>query len=187
MSEPQVGAESPARRPTRRHDVNVGELRQRLGQRLDIEIDHLYEPVQIVDTRTEPEPVVGAVTFESIERGVTVTGQVTFAWSGDCRRCLERVEGRETIDLFEVFQTDADPDDGEVAPLENDTVDLVPVVGDAVVLGLPLAPLCGPDCSGPDPDRYPARTADDVEAEAAAAEPTPDPRWAALDGLSFED
>lgn len=173
-------------KPTRRHTVNVAELRQRLGQRLEIEIDHLHEPVQVVDTRTERRPIRGAVVIESIERGVTVAGEVTFAWSGDCRRCLDRVEGDAEIDIFEVFQIDADPDDSEINPLEADVVDLVPIVRDAVVLGLPLAPLCGEDCAGPDPDRYPAKTIEEVEAEAAAAPPVPDPRWAALGDLSFD-
>jgi uncharacterized metal-binding protein YceD (DUF177 family) len=56
------------------------------------------------------------------------------------------------------------------------------VLAQALVLELPLAPLCGPDCQGPDPERFPAQVAtDDVDAE-----PPRDPRWAALDALRFE-
>ncbi len=56
--------------------------------------------------------------------------------------------------------------------------------------GLPLAPLCREDCAGPDPDRFPTTTEEaheaELAAEAEAAEPAPDPRWAGLDDLRFE-
>ena len=124
-------------------------------------------------------------TPESIERGVSVCGQVRFAWEGDCRRCLEVTEGEFEIEIVEIFQVDA-PEDSELLDLQGAQIDLVPIVRDAVVLSLPLAPLCRDDCAGPDPDRYPARTEVDLENE-AAAERIPDPRWAALDELKLDE
>ena len=74
------------------------------------------------------------------------------------------------------------PVDGETYPLEGDEVDLEPVVRDAVLLTLPLAPLCRPDCAGPAPTSsrwsWPARSPADA--------PTRDPRWAALDELRLD-
>jgi uncharacterized protein len=58
---------------------------------------------------------------------------------------------------------------------------------DAALLGLPLAPLCREDCAGPDPDRYPTVTEEELEAAAATAEKPPDPRWAALGDLDLRD
>lgn len=167
--------------------VNVADLRRRLGQRRVEPIHVELAPQTVVGSRTTPEPVVGEVTVESIERGVSVLGSVSFSWEGDCRRCLETTGGRFEIDIDEIFQVEA-PEDSELLPLENDQIDLVPIVRDAVVLSLPLAPLCGDDCAGPDPDRYPAMTeAEMVETRAAEAAATPDPRWAALDQLDLDD
>jgi uncharacterized metal-binding protein YceD (DUF177 family) len=42
---------------------------------------------------------------------------------------------------------------------------------------LPLAPLCAPDCPGPEPDRHPLATDEDDG---------PDPRWSALKELRFD-
>ena len=177
----------PAWKPRpRRLLINVADLRRRLGQRKVEPIDIVLEPKVVVGSRTLEEPVVGAVTVESIERGVSVHGPVTFAWEGDCRRCLETVRGESRIEIDEIFQINA-PDDGEILPLDGDQIDLVPVIGDAVALSLPLAPLCGQNCAGPDPDRYPAQTIDRRrrEREAEVADEGPDPRWAALDQLDL--
>ncbi len=50
-----------------------------------------------------------------------------------------------------------------------------------MLLALPLAPLCAEGCLGPAPDEFPTGQ------PSAEAEPPRDPRWAALDDLSFED
>ena len=165
--------------------INVADLRRRLGQRRTEPVDIRLARQTVVGSRTTDRAVVGEVVVESIERGVSVCGQVRFAWEGDCRRCLEVTEGEFEIEIVEIFQVDA-PEDSELLDLQGDQIDLVPIVRDAVVLSLPLAPLCRDDCAGPDPDRYPARTEVDLENE-AAAERIPDPRWAALDELKLDE
>lgn len=167
--------------------INVADLRRRLGQRRSEPIDIDLARQTVVGSRSTSRPVQGEVMVESIERGVSVTGGVSFGWEGDCRRCLEVTGGVLEIDLDEIFQIGA-PDDSELLPLEGDQVDLVPIVRDAVMLSLPLAPLCGPDCAGPDPGRYPAVTVEESERlKAKEAEETPDPRWAALDQLQLDE
>lgn len=165
-------------------EIHVGDLRQRLGQRITIEIDVLLEPLSVVSSKTTDAPVAGALVIESIERGVTVTGEVSFGWAGDCRRCIELVGGTETIHIFEIFQYGA-PEDADIIDFDGEHVDLYPVVNDAVLTALPLVPLCSDDCRGPDPERYPAVSAH--EHETRAATPKADPRWAALSELSLED
>ena len=118
---------------------------------------------------------------------VVVDGSVTFEWEGDCRRCLEPTSGVERVEVREIFEPD--PVEGETWPLEVDRVDLAPIVREAVVLGLPIAPLCRPDCPGPDPEHYPASVeGDDLASEREADEESgpADPRWAALKELRFE-
>jgi uncharacterized protein len=122
--------------------------------------------------------------LESVMEGVLVSGEAVVPLAGECARCLEPVGNTLTVDLQELFAypsstTDATGDDDETARMEGDLLDLEPVLRDAVVLALPLTPLCDPDCSGlcaecgERLDDLP----DDHAHEAA------DPRWTALQGL----
>ncbi len=174
-----------AAKATTKHPVNVAELRRSLGQRQTVEIDYLFAPVAIISSRSTDAPVVGSVVIESIEGGVSVVGSVSFAWEGDCRRCLEIVAGEALVEVEEVFLA-LISSDSDAIELEDNTVDLVPVVQDAISLAIPLAPLCRTECSGPDPDRYPTRTAEQLEAERAANRQQ-DPRWDGLSQLTFDD
>ncbi len=181
----------PRRRPTRHLTIGVIDLRRRLGERMTVDIDVVLPPLAVVASHSlDHEAVTGSVVLDSIERGVSVLGSVTFDWEGDCRRCLEPVVGRSTVPIDELFQVDA-PDDSDLIDFDGEQIDLLPLVRDAVLIGLPLAPLCRPDCAGPDPERYPTLTADEWERDAAnRAEPEAvpvDPRWAALTELELPD
>lgn len=166
--------------------IDVTDLRRRLGQRREVAVDLDLAPIQVVETRSAERPVTGALIVESIERGVRVTGEIELGWSGECRRCLDEVEGSAAGSIDEIFQVDA-PDDGDIRDFDGELVDLVPVVTEAVAFSLPLAPLCRTDCPGPDPERYPTTTEEELEAEAAAAPPVADPRWAALAELDLRE
>jgi uncharacterized protein len=98
--------------------------------------------------------------------------------------------GSSTAEVREIFERH--PTEGETYPLGDELVDLEPMVRDAALLVLPLAPLCKDDCLGPAPDAFPARVepeggdeADETD-EADGEEPPTDPRWAALDQLKFD-
>ncbi len=162
--------------------VYVGDLRKTLGEKRTEPVDVVLPTTVVIQSRTTSDPVVGQVLIESIERGVSVTGMVKFGWEADCRRCLEMVERTQEVDIDEIFQLEA-PEDSGLIDFDGQQIDLLPVVRDAVVLSLPLAPLCGPACEGPDPSRYPA----EIEGERALVDNGPDPRWAALDGLTFSE
>lgn len=166
--------------------VNVTDLRKRLGQRREVAIEATLARQQVLDTHTLRTPVRGEITVESIERGVSLHGHLSFDWEGDCRRCLETVRGTTEIELDEICQVHAPPD-SDIVDFDGEKIDLLPLIRDAVGLSLPLAPLCREDCPGPDPDRYPALTEDELEAADAEDDdgPPPDPRWAALDGLDL--
>lgn len=110
-------------------------------------------------------------------------------WHGDCRRCLEPVSGEFDVAVQEVFtdQSGDRPTDEDLLPLQGERVDLEPVIREAVLLALPLSPLCARGCRGPAPEDYPtdsveARIADEEDAGSAR-----DPRWAALDALDFDE
>ena len=168
--------EQPPDRPPRIL-INVADLRRRLGQRRSEPVAVQLARQSVVGSWTTTDAVVGEVTIESIERGVSVFGSARFRWEGDCRRCLELTTGELDVEIAEIFQVDA-PADSDLIAFDGDQIDLVPVVRDAVVLSLPLVPLCRLDCAGPDPDRYPALTVDQSEdAKARERAETLDPRW----------
>ncbi len=175
-------------RITRHATVSVAELRRRLGERMAVVVDMTLPPLTVVASHSiETEPITGSVVIESIERGVTVYGSVRFQWAGECRRCLDEVTGTVTSEIDEIFQVGAPPD-SDLVELTEDKVDLLPLVRDAVLAGLPLAPLCRNDCEGPDPERYPTLVADDDEQDEGESTELPiDPRWAGLDVWRSED
>ncbi len=94
--------------------------------------------------------------LESVMEGVYVSGTVTGPLRGECGRCLEPVNDTITVSVQELYSyTDkrdsaasGDDDEDEVSQMQGDLLDLEPVLRDAVVLALPLTPLCQEDCSG---------------------------------------
>jgi uncharacterized protein len=165
--------------------IGVMELRRRPGTQRDVHVATVLPGLHITGAQVpDDEELVVDATLESIEgAAVTVTGTVTVPWTAECRRCLDEIRGVSAVPLSEVFEVH--PVEGETYPIEGDEVDLEPVVRDAALLHLPLAPLCRPDCTGPAPEAFPA-TVDGGSDDAGDREPVRDPRWAALDDLRLD-
>jgi uncharacterized protein len=163
--------------------IGVLELRRRPGTQRDVHIATALPGLQITGARVpEGAELVLDATLESIEGAITVTGTVEVPWTAECRRCLEEIVGVAVVDVREVFE--AQPIEGDTYPIDGDEVDLEPVVRDAALLHLPLAPLCREGCAGPAPAEFPARVEGDDEG--GETEPERDPRWAALDELRLD-
>jgi len=132
----------------------------------------------------EGAPVELDLRLESVVEGVLVSGTARVQASGECVRCLDPITIELGLDLQELFAypESASAESGEIAQVEDELVDFRPVLRDAVVLALPLQPVCRDDCLGlcatcgvrlnDDPDHQ----HDQV-----------DPRWAALGGLVESD
>jgi uncharacterized protein len=116
------------------------------------------------------------VTLESALGGVAVTGTVVAPWEGSCRRCLEPAVGVLEVPVRDLFTEESDGE--ETYPLVDDDVDLGPLVHDAILLELPQAPLCRPDCLG-----LCAVCGANRNEEPCTCEAPRDPRWSALDVL----
>ena len=86
------------------------------------------------------------VLLEPVHRGVMASGTVRAPWVGQCRRCLEPVTGELETEVRELWEEDSD--ETETYLLAGDQLDLEPLVRDAVLLGLPQAPLCEEGCRG---------------------------------------
>jgi uncharacterized protein len=88
------------------------------------------------------------VVLEWVSGGILATGTVATRWEGSCRRCLSPTGGELRVEVKELYSPDAGPEDEERYPLTGDVVDLEVLAHDAVILELPLAPLCREDCRG---------------------------------------
>ena len=127
------------------------------------------------------EPVQLDVRLESVTEGVYVSGTVTADLVGECSRCLDELTDDVSVEIAELFAypdsvTDETTDSDELPRVIDDLVDVEQTVRDAVVLALPLAPLCRPDCPGLCPDC--GEKWADLPAD--HGHETLDPRWAAL-------
>ncbi len=121
--------------------------------------------------------------LESVMEGVLVSGTATVPLTGECGRCLEDVSDTLTVDLQELYAyPESDAEDDEVARMEGDFLDLEPVLRDAVVLALPLTPLCRPDCGGLCAEC--GERLDDLPED--HVHEAPDPRWAALQDMTTQ-
>ena len=137
------------------------------------------------------------VRFEAVSEGVLATGTATVPLAGECARCLAPLTSSATVGFQELYlyaesrhdrhdkhdkhDEQEAQDAGELYHLDGDLLDLEPAFRDAVVLALPMSPLCREDCPGlcvecgaPLADAGPDHRHD----EAA------DPRWAALKQLA---
>jgi uncharacterized protein len=125
------------------------------------------------------------VRLESVTEGVLATVSATAPVVGECARCLEPVTQTVTVrcrELFSYQQNNGDSDEDGYS-LDGDLLDLEPVLRDALVLALPLAPRCQEDCPGLCAECG-ARLA-----QVGAGHhhgPALDPRWAALRQITMQ-
>ena len=121
--------------------------------------------------------------LESVREGILVTGTASATGTAACSRCLDPVAVDLVADLQELYAWNAEEAEvdefGERGPhLDGELLDLRPAVRDDLMLEMPLAPLCDPDCPGLCP-QCGARLADEPD----HVHETGDPRWAALSDL----
>jgi uncharacterized protein len=130
----------------------------------------------VVPEGAEAQVVVDVTAFSG---GIEVKGTVSAPWTGICRRCATPVGGQLEIPVQERFAPgSANANEDELYPITDGTIDLQPLARDAIVLELPMAPLCREDCRG----LCPQCGADLNEGECSCVAPR-DARWANLDVL----
>lgn len=129
----------------------------------------------------EGSDVALQLRLESVLEGVVVSGTARAALVGECVRCLDPIEDDLEVDFAELFVHPGHDGDDETLWLQDDAFDLEPVLRDAVVLSLPLQPVCEEDCPGLCSECG-ARLADEPNHRHDQI----DQRWAALEGLLGE-
>ena len=100
------------------------------------------EPLQ-VDLKATPS------AYGSVE----VRGRLQGSLVMKCSRCLKPVTEQLDIPFHEVFQPVEHPgqvqeEDEDITYVQGESVDLTDYVKEALVLYLPLAPVCSEDCKG---------------------------------------
>jgi uncharacterized protein len=174
--------------------LDTRELNRRAGSQREVSRTVPAPAGLGIDILSVPEgsPVTLDLRLEAVMEGVLVTGEARAKLDGECARCLDPITDELGVTFQELFlyddphpvkggQDDADDDD-ELSTMEDDLVDLEPLLRDAVVLALPFRPLCQHDCPGlctecgaslkQDPDH--------------THEDPIDPRWSALADLDTE-
>jgi uncharacterized protein len=141
-------------------------------------------PVRAVgESDIDPDALVSVtLKLESFSGGINARGVVSAPWQGLCRRCSVPVTGILEVPVFERFVADGDPADEEEYAYKDDTVDVAPLVHDAIFLNLPLAPLCREECAG-----LCSQCGTDRNEGTCTCEAPRDPRWAMLDSLRVSD
>lgn len=158
--------------------VNAVELLRRPGTVKPVRVSISPEVVEIADQRLVPASSLDVdLVCESLSDGIRVHGRIGASFHGECRRCLKPLEGRIDADVEEMYQTTVtDPD---AFPIENDQIDLGPVVRETVLLELPDAPLCRIDCPG----LCPTCGRDLDQGPCSCPVESVDPRWSVLDSI----
>ncbi|TXN30102.1 DUF177 domain-containing protein [Lacisediminihabitans profunda] len=116
--------------------------------------------------------------MESLHDGILVSADIEGTAAGECGRCLIDIEQPVQVEIQELFAYSSD--EAFEYEVHEDTIDLEPVVRDAVVLSLPFQPVCQEDCLGLCP-QCGVRLLDNPGHEHEAPI---DPRWAALGDLA---
>ena len=130
----------------------------------------------------EGDPVELDLRLESVLEGVLVSGVARAQAHGECVRCLDSITVELDLDVQELFAYPDAPsaDAEEIAQVEDELVDFRPVLRDAVVLALPLQPVCKDDCLG-----LCATCGARLNDDPGHQHDQVDPRWAALGGMDL--
>ena len=169
--------------------VPVAQLLRDVPSTLRVEFSALFDEMNEFD----PLPAGGAdvprgaiaevnLHLESFSGGLRARGQIAAPWRALCRRCSIDIDGHSEVQVSERFVDDRGPGDDDAYLVVNDFVDLAPLVHEAILLDLPVAPLCRPDCRG-----LCVQCGSDKNLGDCGCLAPIDPRWATLDNLRFVD
>ena len=126
--------------------------------------------------------------LESVHDGILVSGTAAVAIHGECSRCLDPIDYDLDVDVQELYVFDPaadggeDSEDDQMYEVQDETIDLEPMLRDAVITQLPFQPVCREDCQG-----LCAQCGARLEDDPGHHHEVLDPRWGALSGLLEQD
>jgi uncharacterized protein len=91
------------------------------------------------------QPVEYDIEVEKLDDALQLQGELHVALECECVRCLKKFNLTLDLDNWTLHL----PFEGEDAvSIDNDCVDLTPLLREDILLGFPQHPLCKPDCVG---------------------------------------
>lgn len=114
--------------------------------------------IRLPDDLRLAEPLEGRVSIARTNRGVLVEAALTTAIEGSCARCLRDIEvpidvtveeeALPSIDLASGLPLDSSAEPDVTRLNDHHELDVGSLVGEAISLAEPIAPLCEADCPG---------------------------------------
>lgn len=187
---------------------NTHDLPHRAGEMREYQLSlPLTEAIGVDLLSIKPAQIISVeLRITSVDEGVLATGEITALATGECGRCLDSINWPIDEAFTELFyyetaasraaekgkkggknsakkeeKKDIDLEADELTFMIGDEIDLELPIRDAVILNLPVNPLCSDECPGLCqgcgekwinlPDDH--------------AHNPEDPRWAALKGLNL--
>ena len=103
--------------------------------------------------------VEGIVSLTRTDAGIWVHGTLNSSITTSCSRCLEESLIRLPIEINDVYYPKTDVNTGRTIPMPTDTdvsciidsqhmLDITDVAWEYTMVGIPMKPLCKPNCSG---------------------------------------
>ena len=183
--------------------LNTYELPRRAGEMKEYVLDIPVKEKFGVDLIAVPagEFIEVDARLESVTEGILLSADVYAVAKGECIRCLDPVEIEVERKIQELYRYEPTADKGgkrgkkavkveevdlasdEELFLDGSVMDLQIPIRDAVVLDLPVNPLCSEECQGlcPNCGEKWEKLPQDHAHEAI------DARWAGLQGLDFKN
>jgi uncharacterized protein len=187
------------------YQFNTHELPRRAGEMKEYQLDlEILESVGVPLVAVAAGDVIEVdMRLESVAEGILLSADVCAVAKGECIRCLDPVEitvERKIQELYRYEPTnekggkrkksgrndrtdEVDLEEDDELWLDGNVMNLETPIRDAIVLDLPVNPLCSEDCLGLCPDcgekweKLPEGHSHEVI----------DARWAGLAGLDFKN
>jgi uncharacterized protein len=159
--------------------IDVRDLLDSPGSSRRLHLAERFDGLETALAEIAPEvPLHIDVLLESVVEGILVSGPLSGRIEYRCARCLQPFSGDFRVEVTELFALQPADDD---YPVGEGTIDLEPMVRDAVLLAIPFSPLCRDDCLG-----LCERCGGDRNLGECACPPPVDPRWEPLGRLRLD-
>lgn len=130
------------------------------------------------------EPITVDLVVRNTGKLFVVHGELHTCVRLLCSRCLEElnypIDGILDFTILEAHQAEGREQLDDVLILDQDEVDLQPLIEETIVMEIPLIPLCNPDCGGLCPICGINRNSGSCD----CARDNIDPRWEKLKNLT---
>jgi uncharacterized protein len=131
--------------------LNTHDLPRRAGEMKEYHLAIKLENPIGIDVIAVPAGTLNLdLRLESVAEGILATGDFDVVAKGECIRCLDPIDLTLERNFQELYSYKPDPEIEEEDQLlmDGDILDLEAPIRDAIVLALPINPLCEEDCEG---------------------------------------